>query len=75
MSSMPRSGALISKNEAPITDPSTRSGRNMPPGAPDAKLSIEYIYLTTSRISNPFSINSPPAIPSTRLLPPPSTLG
>lgn len=61
-------------NMPPIRAPITRRGRNIPPGAPEAKQDIEKRNLTKNKISNNFS-GIPPAMMLTRSLPPPNTSG
>ena len=44
---MPAAPSSLQKRP-PVTAPSTRSGRNMPPGAPEPKLAVENMNLIMS---------------------------
>ena len=58
---------------APVIEPSTSSGRNIPPGVPEPKLIIEKTYFTASSIKSAEIVKLFSERLSTRLLPPPST--
>ena len=70
----PKASAAAAQSEPP-TAPSTSMGRNIPPGTPEPKQSIVYIYFTTNKIRSIIRGSGWATNESTKRFPPPRTWG